>query len=435
MISSQRLVIQTTLYIFWQIICFFCGRQRLECIKNIANFLTSFNIIYSKIFQSLSTGANILTLDEIKYLSHFNDCVPYSHDDTYNIYDIINELNCMSNYKDVLILKPNIQPKSGMISVVYYGRLGDNDVVIKVKRRGVKEKLVDGIDKMEYLVWITSYVPYLYKLNLQVILQENKLDMLNQCDFNIELNNMKLMKHKFRNINYVKIPIAYEEYTKLNSDVIVMEQIKGKKLHDSDFLKNNDLKSSFGLLVAKFNMKTIFYDRLYHADLHAGNIFFDDSIPNNFKIGIIDFGLVGKISKLEQEKIFLFFKKILVDNDEYSAAQVILNHLVLPKNIYTQMNNSSTSLLNYEIATIAKELLINSNRELDIGTIYKINNILYKYGMTLSREFSKIQLSLAISGNVCNELCSTGPSYIELVIMATKDMAKCVETINTNLTY
>ena len=430
-ISAERLTVQTLLYIFWQIVCFFSGRPRIECIINIAKFLTSINIIYSKLFQTLSAGANILTVKEMKFLSQYNDSAPYSSVDTYNIYDVIDELNCISEAKskDVLILKPGIEPRSGMIAIVYYCRLGDIDVVIKVKRRGIKEKLCDGIEKMEFILWLIGYIPYLNKLNLHLVFQENKQDMLNQCDFNDELNNMRVMKHNFRNINYVTIPIAYEQYTKINSNIIVMEQIKGKRLHDGDFYVNNEMKSLFGVLVAKFNAKSILYDRLYHADLHAGNIFFDDSTPDSLKIGIIDFGLVGKMSKLEQEKLFSFFQKILVDNDPCEASKIILTHLVLPKDKYQTLTFLSSQILHREITNIAKEL-INSAKELDVRTAYKINSILCKHGMTLSREFSKIQLALAISGNVCNDLCSTGTSYTKLAVQAVSEMTKCIGSLN-----
>ena len=72
-IDSILLALRTSFFILWQFICYHCGRERYDCVKNIASFLSSYNIVYSKIFQSLSSGANVLTHKEMDYLSRFND--------------------------------------------------------------------------------------------------------------------------------------------------------------------------------------------------------------------------------------------------------------------------------------------------------------------------------------------------------------------------
>ena len=76
-VDSISLTAKTTCFLVWQMLCYLCGRKRFDCIKNIAVFLSSYNIVYSKIFQSLSSGADVLTNVEMDYLSRFNDNVPY----------------------------------------------------------------------------------------------------------------------------------------------------------------------------------------------------------------------------------------------------------------------------------------------------------------------------------------------------------------------
>ena len=95
----------TTIKIFaytcWLYLCYSIGNKtRLECVTSTAAYLTSLNIVYSKIFQALSSGINFLSLEEMNYLSQYNDNAPYSQNEVYNIYDIIDNLNSNSTHKD-----------------------------------------------------------------------------------------------------------------------------------------------------------------------------------------------------------------------------------------------------------------------------------------------------------------------------------------------
>ncbi len=57
--------------------------------------------------------------------------------------------------------------------------------------------------------------------------------------------------------------------------------------------------------------------------------------------------------------------------------------------------------------------ILHNDQLLDVMTIYKINKLLFNYGLTLSRPFCRIQLSLAVSASVSNELCNNGETYID----------------------
>ena len=229
MFETSLLLIKIFSFMTWESICYFSGRKRIECIKHIATYLTNINIIYSKIFQSLSAGTYLLSIEEMKYLSQFNDEVPYDINDIYNIDNIINELNnkCNSDLK----LINNTPKKAGMIALIYYGTLNEKNVVIKIKRKNIEQKLMDALEKMSNIVNIISYIPLLNRLYLSKIYQENRNDMIKQIDFLNEVNNLKLYKKNFKNIDYVDIPDVYDIFTNNDSRIIVMEQLYGKRLN------------------------------------------------------------------------------------------------------------------------------------------------------------------------------------------------------------
>ena len=272
---------------------------------------------------------------------------------------------------------------------------------------------------MSYIVNIISYIPLLNRLYLSKIYQENRNDMIKQIDFLNEVNNLKLYKKNFKNIDYVDIPYVYDIFTKNDNRIIVMEQLYGKRLNE---IKCDNDKTIYGLLVAKFNMKNILYDRVYHADLHPGNIFFIKT-EQHYKIGIIDFGIIGLLTKVEQHNFFCFFKYMLVDNDYIKGSNILLKYFVEPKYLYDNMNKIKKQELCNKLSMVASDIFIKKNN-VDAITIYRLNSVLIKYGLSLNRSFCRIELSLAICASVCNELCKKGSNYMHYVNEVTKNMMK-----------
>ena len=416
MIDTTTLFVKTIWFISWQSVCYFFGRPRIDCISNIADYLSGINIIYSKVFQSLSSGANILSVEEMNYLSQFNDTAPYKGTDVHDIGDIISALNkkCGTD----LDVSHTVPERAGMVALVYYGTLGGKDVVIKVKRRDIEFRLEDALSKMRAVVNISSYLPWLNRLYLPTIFEENIADMMNQLDFSNEVRNLSLYKKSYRNMDFVKIPDVYGEFTDADSRVIVMERLYGRRLHDIESLEE---KAVYGPLVARFSMKSILYDRRYHADLHAGNIFFIGNGDEDRQIGVIDFGIVGTITKEAQDSFYNFFKSVLVDDDYVEGSNILLSRLVEPKSVYDEMSDSRKKRLLEKMAEVASDAF-GPDSVLDARTVYRINSVLIDYGLQLSRSFCRIQLSLAVCASVCNELCKVGDNYMHHVSEVTRSM-------------
>ena len=415
MINTASLFVKISGYVSWQLVCYCLGRPRIDCIRNIANYVASINIIYSKVFQSLSAGASILSIEEMNYLSQFNDSAPYKKSDIYNVQDIVDGLNRECNTS--LEVKHTTPERSGMVALVYYGTIGEKDVVVKVKRKDIEGKLEDALSKMRYIVKLASYLPWLNRLYLPTIFEENREDMLNQLDFSNEVRNLSLYGRSFRHMDFVKIPEVFEQFTIADGRVIVMERLYGSRLHD---IKCHKEKAEYAPFLARFSIKSILYDRRYHADLHAGNIFFMDE-PDNRKIGVIDFGIVGTFSREEQDSFYNFFKYVFVDNDYIEGTNVLLSRLVEPKSVYASMSISKKQRLLAKMASVAEDIF-GPDSILDARTVYRINSVLMDYGLYLSRPFCRIQISLAVGGSVCNELCKVGDNYMHHVSNVIKSM-------------
>ena len=419
--ENIKFSILTTSCIGWQGICYLVGRDRINCIKNIATFLSSKNIIYSKIFQSLSCGANILTDEEMKFLSMFNDEAPYNNDELWNVDSIVDNVNISTNS----VLKINNVPvKSGMIAIAYKGKLGNKDVIIKIKRKNIYERLIDGIQKMEYIVRLLSYLPYTNVLSLPDVFEENVEEMLKQVDFKNEVNVAEKVYNNFKYMDDIVIPKVYPEFTTADNRIIVMDYLEGLSIRDVPITE----KYEYGKIVAKYSMKSVLYDRLYHNDLHAGNIFFME-INNKKKIGVIDFGATGTMTRHQQNIFYSFFKEGAINKNYEAAAEVLVRDLVNPKEVFDELSSEQKLDLMTELVKLTKDCF-SAVTQMDIKLIFDPNVALNKYNLKLSRFFCKLQLSLGIAGSVCNELCSVeGKNYMNCVEEAVKKMVEAQENM------
>jgi len=187
-------------------------------------------------------------------------------------------------------------------------------------------------------------------------------------------------------------------------------------------------KYDYGKIVAKYSMKSVLYDRLYHNDLHAGNIFFME-IDDKKKIGVIDFGATGTMTRHQQNIFYTFFKEGAINKNYEGAADVLVKELVNPKETFECLSSEEKVALMSELIQLTKDCF-SAVTHMDIKLIYNINLVLNKYNLKLSRFFCKLQLSLGIAGSVCNELCSgEGKNYMNCVEEAIEKMVKAQESM------
>lgn len=404
-----------------------------EYIKRLALNLSKENVFYVKFFQSVCTTTHPLITDEItNYLNTFTDHAPYTNSEI-----DADSLERLIKEHSIEIKRPFIPIKSGTISLIFEGTTSTNEsVIIKCKRFGIDKKIQDSIFHMNHLISISKRIPHIKNLNINDIYDENKQSIIDQLSFDIEVRNIELFYSKWNKpgLNYVKIPKVYSEITKQVPGVIVMERIVGKTIYE---IEHED-KDEYAKLLAQFNFKSVFYDAIYHGDIHPGNVFFmkelksksddcsddDDCDDNchdddgkekniyNYKIGLIDFGIIGVLKREMQNTMFKLFKG-LYEKEHKNVAHCIIDNLVEPKNVLTleKKNELVEIISSYSETHFGKD----SQRFLDAEDIIKINIILYKYGVQFSKEFCKIELSFAISDSVC-KLLMNKTTYVDQLL-------------------
>ncbi|MES2767708.1 MAG: AarF/ABC1/UbiB kinase family protein [Bdellovibrionota bacterium] len=265
---------------------------------------------FIKLGQLLSTRPDLIPSDfanELKKLQDHVQPVPYSE-----IEKILHTK--FSKFEDVFLSIEQKPLATASIAQVHSARLKNgDDVVIKVQRPGILKLINDDLNVLYFIAnLLENSVPELKVYNPTSIVDEFFKTMDLETNFLIEANNIVRFQKNFETDDTIKIPQVYFEHS--NEQVIVMELIKGVTLSQPQSLKQEGVEP---LEVVKKGMKIffkmVFQDRFFHGDLHAGNIFI---LPNN-KFGLVDFGVVGRLSVKTRDSIANMF--IALAQEDYDA--------------------------------------------------------------------------------------------------------------------
>ena len=397
-------------------------------IKNIASKMSDKNIFFTKIFQAFANNNNLVDKDLFHHFITYTDNVKYNTTeiDYSGLYDLI---NIARKNNDDLSIESETPIKSGNIALVYNGKLNGKNVIIKYRRKNIIEKFKKSIDELELLVKISSKIPYLCELNISDLFEENREIMTSQLNFLNEVKNITTFREKFNDVHNICIPEVYSYFTEHNPCAIIMDKIEGSRIEN---ILHED-KHEYSKILSRFNLKCVFYDAIYHADLHSGNVIFMKEYhsrkdENNnlitepiLKIGIIDYGIIGTMTREEQNIFFTFFK-ILVSKDHKELSTFITEHLSekIDKS-GPDISEGHKNILVNKISTICSDVLQNDTKFFGGEEIYEINKILKIQNLQFSKFFCRVELAIAISENVCNSL-ATNSSYIEQMMIAFKDI-------------
>ena len=389
-------------------------------IQNITHRLASKNILYVKFFQAVSLNNNLIDGAMNQELIKYTDSVPYCSDDV--DWEVITNLKAVYG---IDFLSNTTPINAGMISLVYKMNDGieNQEVVVKIKRVGIEDKLNDAIDKMKFMIYLLSFIPQLNHFNLLDSFNKNILILKNQLDFEQEVQNTMRMKDDCKNLKYIKIPKVYESVTKLFPNVIVMEYILGvhiSKLEEPDY-------EPFAKLVVKYGVVSSFINGFGHGDLHAGNILFIKN-GENYKLGLIDFGIVLKIHEDVRNKFmgifYDFFNKppLEISND-------FLSCFVEPKKVFQKLPKEHKETL-VQMTEKIIENVIHGSKTANQSKLFEFiihfndylsnNDLKKKYGLYFNDDFIKMQMGLAMAHGVCLCLCKN--NYIEIANQVSNEM-------------
>lgn len=193
---------------------------------------------------------------------------------------------------------------SASIAQVHGARLTTGeDVVLKVQRPGIVHKINDDLNVLYFIAeLLEKYIPEVRSFNPVGMVDEYFKTLELETNFVVEANNIRRFKENFsppyEHSQKIIIPQVYFDLT--TERVLTMQRLMGKTLSDPTSLQQSGVSPDEVVrLGLKTYLKMVFVDGFFHGDLHAGNFVV---FPNNV-IGLIDFGVVGRLNSKTQMSI------------------------------------------------------------------------------------------------------------------------------------
>lgn len=188
---------------------------------------------------------------------------------------------------------------SASIGQVHRARLKTGPwVAVKVRHQGIEDKIRVDLDIVAGLAQLAERIPEFANYRPQATIAEFQRTLRRELDFGREERHLHQFAHDFSGDPTVHIPRGYADLS--TERVLTMELLVGTKLSDKARLVSEGFDlAEVARRGAELYLTMIFTHGFYHADPHPGNIVL---LPGNV-IGLLDFGMVGRIDETLREDI------------------------------------------------------------------------------------------------------------------------------------
>jgi ubiquinone biosynthesis protein len=261
---------------------------------------------FVKLGQIISTRPDVIPADIVIELKKLQDSVPPMTAD--EVDEVLAE-TFGATLDETFAAFDRTPLASASIGQVHAARLrvpaelggGERDVVVKLQRpriRGVIERDLDLLHLLARLV--EQYIPESRIYSPSGLVAEFDRAITAELDFGLEADNALRFTKNFEGDPTVRFPHPYRHAS--GKRMLVMERFVGSKIYE--FCGGRPGEGA-GPRVARNALhvvaKMIFEDGFFHADPHPGNIIMLGS-PDDPVIGLIDLGLVGRLSPEVRDK-------------------------------------------------------------------------------------------------------------------------------------
>ncbi|MDD9974746.1 MAG: AarF/UbiB family protein, partial [Candidatus Poribacteria bacterium] len=165
-------------------------------------------------------------------------------------------------------------------------------VVVKVQRPRVATIIQTDLNLlMELAERLENRDPEMHLFKPTELVREFSRSIRKEIDFTIEATNTDAFYQRFATSSKVKIPRVHWDFT--NRRVLTLERIDGVPINAIAELDEMGFdRTELAETLVEMFYTQVLSDGFFHADPHPGNVF----VLEDGRIGLVDFGMVGRIS-------------------------------------------------------------------------------------------------------------------------------------------
>ncbi len=203
---------------------------------------------------------------------------------------------------------------------------GRKTVAVKILRPGIERRFKSDLDAFFYAARKAEDLSLeAQRLRLVAAVATLARSVAIEMDFRLEAAALSEMAENTKDDKHFRVPAV--DWDRTAREVLTLEWIDGTPLNDRDALaaKGFDLPA-LGRTVIQSFLRHALRDGFFHADMHPGNLFVDDT----GKLVAVDFGIMGRLGPKERR----FLAEILfgfITRDYMRTAQVHFDAGYVPR--------------------------------------------------------------------------------------------------------
>ncbi len=262
---------------------------------------------------------------------------------------------------------------SASIGQVHQARLqGGEQIVVKVQRAGIENKILGDLDIMGVLADLAQkHVTYLHPYQPVAMLREFRRTLLGELDFSSERRNLEEFGENFAKDKNVHFPLVYPDLC--SRRVLTMEMLVGISGEDVPGMKAAGVDlNEFAQRGANMYLDMIFRDGFYHADPHPGNLMM---LPGGV-VGVLDCGMVGRFDETMREEVESLLLSI-INKDALELTDTVMRLGAVPPDL-------DRDALRSEISNFVSEYATRTLRDFNLSAaLRQMTDIVRRYHILL----------------------------------------------------
>ena len=264
-----------------------------------------------------------------------------------------------------------------------------DEVAVKVQRPNAPRQIEDDLALLYQAArMIKERVRALDFIDAQALVDEFARSIRQELDYKLEARHAENFRRDFADSELVVVPKVYRDYS--STRMLTLEYLDGIQLVDLDLNSTSlEERRALAYLVTQTWMEMIFEHGFFHGDPHPANVL----VLDGGLIGLVDFGLAGKLTDEDMARLTRLFIDAATENVD-----------ALPRRL-AELGVRYPKEREEEFATALRELFYRyfgaSVREIDpIQVIREAFGLIYSMNLRLPTRFVLLDKAIATLGAV-----------------------------------
>ncbi len=321
---------------------------------------------FVKFGQLLSTRPDAIPGDIIVELRKLQDDVPPF---SFEVVEATIEKELGLTIERLFLEFDEVPMAAASIGQVHRAVLPNGDqVIVKVQRPEAEARIRSDTDLLYQLAQLLrDHSPKDLFIDPVGLVDQFSRGIRNELDYRVEARNAERFRENFRDDHTVHIPRVYWQYS--TSRVLTLELVDGVQLADID-VATMDMgeRQALATTIAQCWLKQIYIDGFFHGDPHPANIL----VLEGGAIGLVDFGIAGRLSDNDRQNIINLFLDIMNERIENIPRRLSALGVEFPRDKEAEFVSEARDLFTKYFGANLEELDPMAVFRDVFGTIYRL---------------------------------------------------------------